>query len=162
MAEAGDPLIPQELHYTEQHEWLYLESDVGTIGTNPCLSGDFCLDFPRLLGRLQGHSHDVTDLAWAPDDTKLATCSLDNCVMVWDVAALQLIATLEAVKAVEELYSPITGEVVEINESLEGHPDQINGDPYTGGWMIKVRLENRAELEQLITADKYDDYLKGA
>ena len=48
----------------------------------------------RLLGRLQGHSHDVTDLAWAPDDTKLATCSLDNCVMVWDVAALQLIATL--------------------------------------------------------------------
>ena len=61
----------------------------------------------------------------------------------------------------EELYSPVTGEIVEINESLEDHPEQVNGDPYTGGWMIKVRVESRKELEQLISAAEYSDFIKG-
>ena len=133
MAEAGDPLIPQELYYTEQHEWLLLEIDVGTIG--------------------------ITDYAQA----ELGDIVFVELPEVGEyLQAGQSFGTVEAVKAVEELYSPITGDVVEINESLEGHPDQINGDPYTGGWMIKVRLENRNELEQLITAAKYGEYLKGA
>ena len=132
MSEAEEPQIPQELQYTEQHEWISLDSDVGTVG--------------------------ITDYA----QTQLGDIVFVELPEVGEYLQVgQSFGTVEAVKTVEELYSPVTGEIVEINESLEDHPEQVNGDPYTGGWMIKVRLESRKELEQLISAAEYSDFIKG-
>ena len=132
MSEAEEPQIPQELQYTEQHEWISLDSDVGTVG--------------------------ITDYA----QTQLGDIVFVELPEVGEYLRVgQSFGTVEAVKTVEELYSPVTGEIVEINESLEDHPEQVNGDPYTGGWMIKVRLESRKELEQLISAAEYSDFIKG-
>ncbi len=133
MAETEEPQIPQDLHYTEAHEWMSLDSEVGTIGiTHYAQSqlGDIVFVELPLVGELLQRG--------------------------------QAFGTVEAVKTVEELYCPVAGEVVEINESLEDHADQVNSDPYTAGWMIKIRLEDRSELEQLLSAADYADFVKGA
>ena len=133
MAETEEPQIPQDLHYTEAHEWMSLDSDVGTIGiTHYAQSqlGDIVFVELPLVGELLQRG--------------------------------QAFGTVEAVKTVEELYCPVAGEVVEINESLEDHADQVNSDPYTAGWMIKIRLEDRSEVEQLLSAADYADFVKGA
>ena len=132
MAEAEESQVPQDLQYSEQHEWLSLDSDVGTVG--------------------------ITDYA----QSQLGDVVFVELPEVGEILqAGQSFGTVEAVKAVEELYSPVSGEVVEINETLEDNPEQVNLDPYTGGWMIKVRLESRAELEQLSSAAEYEEYIKG-
>ena len=132
MAEAEESQVPQDLQYSEQHEWLSLDSDVGTVG--------------------------ITDYA----QSQLGDIVFVELPEVGEfLQAGQSFGTVEAVKTVEELYSPVTGEVVEINETLEDNPEQVNIDSYTGGWMIKVRLESRAELEQLISAAEYEEYIKG-
>ena len=132
MAEAEEPQVPQDLQYSEQHEWISLDSDVGTVG--------------------------ITDYA----QSQLGDVVFVELPEVGEyLQAGQSFGTVEAVKTVEELYSPVTGEVVEINETLEDNPEQVNIDPYMGGWMIKVRLESRAELEQLSSAAEYANYIKG-
>ena len=66
---------------------------------------------------------------------------------------------IESVKAVSDLYSPVSGEVVDVNRELDEHPELVNQDPYGRGWMIKVRLSDPAELERLMTAQEYDQYV---
>jgi len=70
-------------------------------------------------------------------------------------------SNIESVKAVSDLYAPVSGEVVEVNEELEDKPENINHDPYGAGWIFKIKFENADELNDLMSYDKYEEYLKG-
>ncbi|MDP6983215.1 MAG: glycine cleavage system protein GcvH [Candidatus Latescibacterota bacterium] len=132
MSEA-ETRVPDELKYSEQHEWLSLDGDVGTIG--------------------------VTDYA----QSQLGDIVFVELPQVGDVLEKgQSFGTIEAVKTVEELYTPIAGEVLEINDTLEDDAEQVNSDPYSDGWMIKVRLSNTADLDTMLSAEDYEELIEDA
>ncbi|MEE3265087.1 MAG: glycine cleavage system protein GcvH, partial [Candidatus Latescibacterota bacterium] len=115
------------------HEWLSLDGDVGTIG--------------------------VTDYA----QSQLGDIVFVELPQVGDVLEKgQSFGTIEAVKTVEELYTPIAGEVLEINDTLEDDAEQVNSDPYSDGWMIKVRLSNTADLDTMLSAEDYEELIEDA
>ncbi|MEE2658080.1 MAG: glycine cleavage system protein GcvH [Candidatus Latescibacterota bacterium] len=124
--------IPEELRYTEQHEWISVDEDVGTIGITDYAQselGDIVfVDLPEVGDRFEKG---------------------------------QTFGTVEAVKTVEELYIPLAGEVVEVNDTLEEVAEQVNADPYGDGWMIKLRLERSEDLEGLMTPAAYADLIEG-
>jgi glycine cleavage system H protein len=126
-------MYPEELRYTKEHEWLSLESDVGTIGiTHHAQSelGDIVfVELPEVGSTVEAGGE---------------------------------FGTVESVKAVSEIYSPVTGEVVEVNGALRDAPELLNQDPYGDGWIAKVRLSRTAELEELIDAGAYRTYVEGA
>ncbi|HCV23330.1 MAG TPA: glycine cleavage system protein GcvH [Candidatus Latescibacteria bacterium] len=125
--------VPDELKYSEQHEWLSLDGDVGTIG--------------------------VTDYA----QSQLGDIVFVELPQVGDVLEKgQSFGTIEAVKTVEELYTPIAGEVLEINDTLEDDAEQVNSDPYSDGWMIKVRLSDTANLDTMLSAEDYEELIEDA
>ncbi|MBF8288746.1 MAG: gcvH [Candidatus Rokubacteria bacterium] len=132
MAES-ETKIPEELRYTEQHEWLSLEGDIGTVG--------------------------ITDYAQS-ELGDIVFVELPEVGQVLEKG--QAFGTVEAVKTVEELYCPVSGEVVEVNDTLEDNAEQVNGDPYGDGWMIKVRVEKAEELERLLAAADYAEHIAGA
>ena len=121
---------PSELKYTKEHEWVRLEADVGTVG--------------------------ITD--YAQDQ-------LGDIVFVELPAAgkavkqMEKFGEIESVKAVSELYSPITGEVVEANPALASSPERVNDDPYGDGWMLRIRLSDPGETDNLLSAPDYDDFI---
>ena len=123
--------VPAELKYTKEHEWIKIDGSVATIG--------------------------ITD--WAQSE-------LGDIVFVElpevgaDVAQMEAFGTIEAVKAVSELFSPISGKVVEINGALEDDPMVINRDAYGEGWMIKVELSDTSQLEQLLDANGYKELIQ--
>ncbi len=118
--------IPETLRYSEEHEWVRVEDGVATIG--------------------------ITDHA----QEELGDIVFVELPAVGRVLAHDAVfGTVESVKAVSELYSPLSGEVVEANEGLVGGEAAINDDPYDGAWMIKVRVSDPAELEKLLGADAY-------
>lgn len=125
--------IPEDLRYTEQHEWLSLEGDIGTVG--------------------------ITDYAQS-ELGDIVFVELPEVGQVLEKG--QAFGTVEAVKTVEELYCPVSGEVVEVNDTLEDNAEQVNGDPYGDGWMIKVRVVKAEELEGLLAAADYADHIAGA
>ncbi|MBD05569.1 MAG: glycine cleavage system protein H [Gemmatimonadetes bacterium] len=132
MSEA-ETRVPDELKYSEQHEWLSLDGDVGTIG--------------------------VTDYA----QSQLGDIVFVELPQVGDVLEKgQSFGTIEAVKTVEELYTPIAGEVLEINDTLEDDAEQVNSDPYSDGWMIKVRLSDTADLDTMLSAEDYEELIEDA
>ncbi len=132
MSEA-ETRVPDELQYSEQHEWLSLDGDVGTIG--------------------------VTDYA----QSQLGDIVFVELPQVGDVLEKgQSFGTIEAVKTVEELYTPIAGEVLEINDTLEDDAEQVNSDPYSDGWMIKVRLSDTADLDTMLSAEDYEELIEDA
>ena len=132
MSEA-ETRVPDELKYSEQHEWLSLDGDVGTIG--------------------------VTDYA----QSQLGDIVFVELPQVGDVLEKgQSFGTIEAVKTVEELYTPIAGEILEINDTLEDDAEQVNSDPYSDGWMIKVRLSDRADLDTMLSAEDYEELIEDA
>lgn len=118
--------FPEELKYTEEHEWVLVEDDLVTVG--------------------------ITDFAQD---------SLGDIVFVelpeigMKVEAGKAFGVVESVKAVSDIYSPITGEVVEVNEELPDTPEILNTSPYEDGWMVKIRLSDPAELDDLLDADAY-------
>lgn len=126
----SDTKIPEHLAYTEDHEWLSQDSDISTIG--------------------------ITDYAQS---------ELGDIVFVElpeigsQIQQGEPFGTIEAVKTVEDLIAPVSGEVLEINDSLEDSAEQVNQDPYGAGWMIKIRLEDPAELERLISPQEYADLI---
>jgi glycine cleavage system H protein len=122
--------IPAELKYTKEHEWIRIDDDVATIGIT-----DFA----------QGELGDVVFV------------ELPNVGSA--VRQMGNFGTIEAVKAVSDLYSPVSGQVVEINKALESDPMVINRDPYGEGWMIRVKVDSRDQLEQLLSADSYKGIL---
>lgn len=118
--------IPDNLKYTSEHEWLLLEGDLAIIGVT-----DYA----------QGELGDVVFVELPAAGTK--------------VKAMQPFGTIEAVKAVSELFAPVSGEVAEINSSLEGDPMAVNRDPYGAGWMIKIKINDPNEIARLLPASEY-------
>jgi glycine cleavage system H protein len=117
---------PKELFYTKDHEWATIDGDTATIG--------------------------ITDFAVSQlgDITLVELPEIDD-----SVEAGETMGTVESVKAVSELYSPISGQVMEINEKLEEEPELVNEDPFGQGWMIKITISDMGELDSLLDADAY-------
>lgn len=122
--------IPQDLRYTKEHEYLKSAGDVVVIG---------------ITDYAQGELGDVVYV-----DLPKVGASFDK---------MQVFGTIEAVKAVSDLYCPVAGEVVETNGALEGDPALVNRDPYEAGWMIKLRMKNPADLGQLLSAADYAKHI---
>lgn len=122
--------IPDELLYTKEHEWIRVEGDTVTIGIT-----DFA----------QGELGDVVFV-----ELPEAGANLTH---------MEPFGTIEAVKAVSELFSPVTGTVSDVNSMIESDAGVINRDPYGEGWMIKATLADAAELKSLLKADQYKDLL---
>jgi len=124
--------IPEDLHYSKDHEWVRVEGDVAVVG--------------------------ITDYAQN---------SLGDVVYVElpkvgeQFAANEPFGSVESVKAVSEVFSPVTGEVAGANESLNDEPEKVNQDPYGEGWMIRMKLSNPGEVDSLLTAAEYEDFTKG-
>lgn len=118
--------IPPDLRYSESHEWVRVEGDTATIGIT---------DFAQ---------HSLTDVVFV-ELPKAGT----------KLQVGKSFGVVESVKSVSELFSPLSGEVMATNGSLQQKPEQINDDPYGAGWMLKVRLERRDEIAKLMDAPRY-------
>ncbi|MDE2060018.1 MAG: glycine cleavage system protein GcvH [candidate division NC10 bacterium] len=123
-------MVPEGLHYTKAHEWIKVEGDRGRIGITHFAQSQ--------LG----------DIVFA---------ELPHVGRV--LRQMEAFGVVESVKAVSDLYCPLTGEVLEVNSSLESNPEQINTAPYGGGWIIVVRIADPGELGNLMTAEEYKAYL---
>lgn len=121
---------PGDLKYTREHEWVRIEGETGTIG--------------------------ITDYA---QDQLGDIVYVDLPAAGTTVTYMEKFGEIESVKAVSELFSPVTGEVTEINSDLADNPQVVNDSAHDEGWMLRVRLTNAAELEQLLSAAQYDDFL---
>ena len=122
---------PPELKYTKEHEWVRVEGDTGTIGIT-----DYAQD-------------QLGDIVFVELPAVGAT-----------INATQKLGEIESVKAVSELFAPVSGEVTEANDSLADGPEAVNDDPYGDGWMVKVRLSDAAELDGLLSADEYEAFIE--
>jgi glycine cleavage system H protein len=122
---------PEELRYTRSHEWVRLDGDVGTIG---------------ITDHAQKELGEIVYLE-LPEVGHL-------------LKADEEFGTIESVKAVSELYIPVTGEVVEINQAAVAEPGIVNEDPFGDGWLVKIRIGTDQELEGLLTAAQYAEYLR--
>ena len=122
--------IPQDLRYTKEHEWVRLEGDTATIGITDYAQGE--------LG----------------DIVLIEVETVDE-----EVSADEVFGSIEAVKTVSDLFSPLSGEVVEFNEALEDAPESVNNDPYGAGWIIKLKLKDVADVEGLMTAEAYAELI---
>jgi glycine cleavage system H protein len=122
--------IPQDLRYTKEHEWVRLEGDVATIGITDYAQGE--------LG----------DIVFIEVDT-----------VGESVGAEEVFGTIEAVKTVSDMYAPVTGEVLEFNESLEDEPEAVNSDPYGAGWIIKIRVDNPDDVAGLLSHEAYGELI---
>lgn len=122
---------PSDLLYTEDHEWARVEGKLATIGVT-----QFAVD---QLG-------DVTQVELPREGESLKQG--------------EAFGTIESVKAVSDLFSPVTGKVAKINTPLQDSPEYVSEDPYDGGWMIQVELAAPQELEKLMSADAYEAFLK--
>ena len=124
-------VIPPKLRYTKEHEWVLVEDGIGTVGIT-----DYAQD---QLG-------DIVYVTLPEPGERLSQ--------------LAVFGEIESVKAVSELYSPVSGEVVESNGALANKPELVNDSPYGEGWIMKVRLTDDGEVEKLLTADQYRDYIE--
>jgi len=124
---------PEDLLYTEEHEWLRVDGDIATVGIT-----DHAQD---ALGDIVFAELPEVGAEFGPGDAT---------------------GELESVKAVSDVYSPITGEIVEVNEALDGAEDVLNSDPYGAGWMFKMRVGNASELDGLMSAEAYQAFLANA
>lgn len=122
--------IPSELKYTKDHEWVKIEGDVATVGIT---------DFAQ---------SELGDIVYVEVET------LDETLDREDV-----FGTVEAVKTVSDLFQPLSGEIVAFNESLEDEPEKVNSDPYGEGWMVKIKMSEQSEVEDLLSADAYKELI---
>jgi glycine cleavage system H protein len=125
------PMYPPELLYTKDHEWIRVDESIGTIG--------------------------ITDHA----QKELGDIVFVELPKVGDqVTAKESFGTVESVKAVSEIYSPVTGEVTAVNPKLQNNPELVNSDPHGEAWMVRVRLKDRRETEGLMSAEEYEAFTK--
>jgi glycine cleavage system H protein len=122
--------VPNELKYTKDHEWISIDGDTATIGITEFAQGE--------LG----------DIVYVEVET------VDE-----ELDSEEVFGTVEAVKTVSDLFMPMAGEVIEFNELLETNPEKVNDDPYGDGWMIKVKITNPSELEELLSASQYSELI---
>lgn len=118
--------FPSDLKYAKTHEWVKLDGDVATIGITDFAQGE------------------LSDIVYVEITALGKTIKRD-----------EPLGTIEAVKAVSDLYSPLSGEVTEANEALKDSPASVNKDPYGTGWMAKIKLSDPAELANLLDATAY-------
>ena len=124
--------IPSNLKYTKDHEWIKIEDSFATIGITAFAQGE--------LG----------DIVYVDVDT------LDEVLEEGKV-----FGSVEAVKTVSDLFMPLTGEVIEFNEALEDDPEFVNSDPYGKGWMIKLKISDSTQIENLLDAKTYEELIQG-
>jgi glycine cleavage system H protein len=122
---------PEGLHYTVSHEWVRIDGEIGTIG--------------------------ITDHA-QKELGEIVYLELPELGHVYDAEAE--FGTVESVKAVSELYTPLSGEVVEVNRSAVAEPGIVNDDPYGDGWLIKLKLSSDEEVKRLMSAEDYGEYVQ--
>ena len=125
-------MVPNDRKYTKEHEWVQLEDGIATIG--------------------------VTDFA----ASELGDIVFVEMPEVGDeVNAEETVGSIESVKAVEDLFVPVSGEVVEINQDIDATPELVNSEPFDGGWLFKVKLSDESEMDKLMDAAVYGDILGG-
>jgi len=124
-------MYPSDLKYHKEHEWVRVEGDVAVIGIS-----HFAQD---QLGEVV-----YVDLPSEGDE----------------VTADETFGEIESVKSVSELYSPVTGEIVEVNSALDDAPETVNEDPYGEGWMIKVKMADSSEIDVLLSAEDYEAFIE--
>jgi glycine cleavage system H protein len=122
--------FPEQLQYTKEHEWIRVEGEIGIIG---------------ITEYAQGELGDVVFVELPPKGKQLK--------------AGDTFGTVEAVKAVSDLYAPVSGEVTETNAALEGASELVNKEPYAGGWMIKIRIKDKQEVARLLNAKQYRELI---
>lgn len=118
--------VPSNLKYTKDHEWIKVDGDVATVGVT---------DFAQ---------SQLGDIVFIEIETVGET-----------LAKEEVFGTIEAVKTVSDMFMPVGGEVLEVNPKISEQPDVVNKDPYGDGWMIKVKLSNPAEVNELLSPDQY-------
>jgi glycine cleavage system H protein len=124
-------MYPPEFLYTKEHEWIQVDESVGTIG--------------------------ITDYA----QKELGDVVFVELPKTGDhVTAAESFGTVESVKAVSELYSPVSGAVTAVNKKLQNNPELVNSDPHGDAWLIRVELADRREIDKLMTADEYEAYIQ--
>jgi glycine cleavage system H protein len=124
-------MTPEDNRYSKSHEYIHVEGDVGMVGIT---------DYAQ---------KELGDVVFV--ELPLVAAELE---------AGDELGSIESVKAVSELFSPVSGEVVEINERLRDTPELVNTDPYGDGWMIKIRLSDPTEVDELMTAEEYEEYVE--
>jgi glycine cleavage system H protein len=122
---------PEDLSYTKDHEWVRTKGDGATVG---------------ITDHAQNQLGDVVYVELPKVGDKFE--------------ASEPFGSVESVKAVSEIYMPVGGTVTEVNESLNDSPEQVNEDPYGDGWMIRIKIDNPAQVDALLTAVEYEDYIK--
>ncbi len=127
----GEYLVKEGLHYTKSDEWVKIEGDIATLGIT---------DYAQKKLRY------VVSVELPEPGTKINEGDS--------------VATLESVKSVEDVYSPISGEVAEVNEALIDTPDLINKDPYGDGWVVKIRVEETPDTSKLLTPEAYAEKIR--
>ena len=118
--------IPSNLKYTKDHEWVLIDGDQATVGST---------DFAQ---------KELGDIVYVEVETLDQTLDKD-----------EVFGTVEAVKTVSDLFLPLSGEIIEFNEELESNPEDVNADPYGKGWMVKIKISNPTEIEELLSGDAY-------
>ena len=118
--------IPANLKYTKDHEWVSIDGDVATVGIT---------DFAQ---------KELGDIVYVEVETLDQTLDKD-----------EVFGTVEAVKTVSDLFLPLSGEIIEFNEDLESNPETVNTDPYGAGWMVKIKISNLSEVEELLSSEAY-------
>jgi glycine cleavage system H protein len=123
--------VPEDLHYSKDHEWVRVEGEVGTIGitdyAQDSLGDVVYVELPKAGETFEAH---------------------------------ESFGSVESVKAVSEIFTPVGGEITEVNEALHDEPEKVNTDPYNEGWMIRIRMKNPGEVDSLLTAAEYEDFTK--
>ncbi|MFA4851952.1 MAG: glycine cleavage system protein GcvH [Bacteroidales bacterium] len=120
--------IPENLKYTKDHEWLRVEGNEGYVGISDFAQGE--------LG----------DIVFIEVETVSETISKE-----------EVFGTIEAVKTVSDMFMPVTGEIIEFNTALESKPELVNKDPYGEGWVIKIKITNPEEINELLSPEKYKE-----
>lgn len=122
--------IPAELKYTKDHEWVKIDGDIAIVGITDFAQGE--------LG----------DIVYVEVDTLDETLEREA-----------IFGTVEAVKTVSDLFSPLSGEIIEFNEALEDEPEKVNTDPYGAGWMVKIKFSDAAEVDDLLSDAAYKEII---
>ncbi len=124
--------IPSELKYTKDHEWIKIENDIATVGITDFAQGE--------LG----------DIVYVDIETVDETIEKD-----------EVFGSVEAVKTVSDLFMPLSGEIIEFNEALEDAPEKVNSDPFGDGWMIKIKMSDNSQIDNLLDAAAYKEVVGG-
>ena len=122
--------IPENLKYTKDHEWIRVEEGFGYVGVTDFAQGE--------LG----------DVVFVEIETEGESLNKE-----------EVFGTIEAVKTVSDMFMPISGEVIEINQKIEDEPELVNKDPYGEGWLIKISITDSSELDELLTLEQYSDLI---